>query len=218
MKRVNITIDGQQVRAEIGTSLLRAALQNDIYIPNLCSLESDSEPEAACRLCFVEIEGRDKPVTACTETVTEGMVVSTRGAAALKLVRTGFELIMASHDLDCAHCPANRNCELQKIAKHLRAPLKPKHYPKLLPGYPVDESHPDYRFEPGKCVLCGRCVRTCRDSVGIGVLGFARRGFKRRVTTFAEAPLGADLDPAFAACVRVCPTGALSFRGETPKK
>jgi len=217
MKRVSITIDGKQILAQAGASLLHTALENGIYIPNLCALETDSAPEAACRLCFVEIEGKDGPVTACTETVTAGMVVNTRGAAALKLVRTGFALMMASHDLDCARCPANRNCELQKIAKHLRAPLKPKRLPKLLPGYPLDESHPDYRFEPGKCVLCGRCVRTCRECVGIGVLGFARRGFMRRVTTFAEAPLGKDLGPEFAACVNVCPTGALSMRGKTPK-
>jgi len=218
-QRVTITIDGQKIRAVAGASLLWTALQNDIYIPNLCALETDAEPEAACRLCFVEIKGRDRPVTACTEAVTEGMTVSTRGRAALKLVRTGFELLMASHDLDCARCPANKSCELQRIAKHIHARLKPRHYPKLLPGYPVDESHPDYRLMPDKCVLCGRCVRTCRDSAEAGVLGFARRGFRRRVTTFAEAPLGKDLGPEFAACVRVCPTGALSFRArKTPKK
>jgi bidirectional [NiFe] hydrogenase diaphorase subunit len=218
MKRVTVTIDGKQIIAEAGASLLHTALANGIYIPNLCALETDGLSEAACRLCFVEIEGVDRPVTACTQAVTDGLVVSTRGAAARKLVSTGFALIMASHDLDCARCPANRACELQKIAKHLRAPLKPKQLPKILPGYPLDESHPDYRFEPGKCVLCGRCVRTCRESVGVGILGFARRGFKRHVCTFAEAPLGKELGPEFAACVNACPTGALSLRVGPPQK
>ncbi len=217
MRRLTLSIDGRVIRATAGTSLLRAALEAGIYIPNLCMLQVDTEPEASCRLCFVEIEGWAGPVPACTVTVARGMVVQTRSPRVLKLVRAGFELVMTAHQPDCARCAANRACELQKIANHLRTRLRPRRWPKVLNHYPLDESHPLYRFEPDKCVLCGRCVRTGREIGAAGMLGFAHRGFRRRVTTFGEAPLGPDLGPEFEACVRVCPTGALSLRGKSKK-
>jgi bidirectional [NiFe] hydrogenase diaphorase subunit len=76
MSKVNLIIDEKTIQTEVGTSVLRAALDNDIYIPNLCHLSGDTEPAASCRLCFVEIEGKKAPVTACTEIVREGMVVN----------------------------------------------------------------------------------------------------------------------------------------------
>jgi len=212
MKKVSLTIDGRQISADAGTSVLRVALANGIYIPHLCHMESDTEAPASCRLCFVEIAGRERPVTACTEPVAEGMAVSTGGEPARRLQRRGFALLMASHDLDCAHCPANRACELQEIAAHLKVKLKTTNLRKLPPGLPVDDSHPDYRHDPNKCVLCGRCVRICQDGEHAGILGFAYRGFKRRVTTFNDAPLGDFSSEKLADAVRACPTGALSFK------
>ena len=87
MSTVNLTINENKITAKKGTTVLRAALDNGIYIPNLCFLKKKSEPAASCRLCFVEIEGYDRPVTSCTETVREGMVVNTRGERALRLAR-----------------------------------------------------------------------------------------------------------------------------------
>ena len=142
MRKVTLTIDGQKVTAAEGTSVLRAALDNSVYIPSLCHIEDKAEPAASCRLCWVEIEGYDRPVTACTEPVKEGMVVNTKGEEALREAKTAFDLLMVSHPVDCAHCLANRNCELQDIAKHLRVPLKPKRYRKLLHEYEIDDSHP----------------------------------------------------------------------------
>jgi formate dehydrogenase major subunit/NADH-quinone oxidoreductase subunit G len=212
MKTVSLTIDGKRINAAVGENLLQVALENGIYIPNLCFLK-DREPEAACRLCFVEIEGREAPVTACTEEITDGMVVNTRGRKALRLARTGFMLLMASHPVDCARCSANRTCELLKIARHLRVSLKPKRFRRLLRELPVDDSNPVFTYDPNKCVLCGRCVRVCRQHLGTVILGFAYRGFKRRVTTFGDEPIG-DRCRKCSECVRVCPTGALSFKTE----
>ena len=76
MRTVSLTIDGREIKAKAGEKLLRAALDNDIYIPHLCARRDDSAPDASCRLCWVEIEGKARPVTACTETVAEGMVVN----------------------------------------------------------------------------------------------------------------------------------------------
>ena len=212
MKTVSLTIDGKKITATEGEKLLWVALDNGIYIPNLCALRDNSEPPAACRLCFVEVAGKEQPVTACTEEITDGMVVNTRGEEALRLARSGFELLLASHPVDCAHCSSNGSCELQKIARHLKIKLKTKRLRKLLRELPVDDSNPLFTYDPNKCVLCGRCVWVCRERLGIGVLGFAHRGFERVVTTFADEPLGESRCQECGDCVIACPTGALTFK------
>ncbi len=212
MKTVSLNIDGKKITARAGEKLLWAALQNGIYIPNLCAIRDRPEPHASCRLCWVEIKGVKEPVTACTAEVAEGMVVNTRGEKSLALARAGFELLMASHALDCAHCPANGACELQKIARHLKASLKTKRLRLLLRELPIDDSNPLFTYDPNKCVLCGRCVWVCRQDIKSGVFGFAHRGFDRVMTTFADEPIGADRCLDCSICVEVCPTGALSFK------
>jgi len=212
MKTVSLTIDGKKITAPEGENLLWVALDNGIYIPNLCALRDKPEPAASCRLCFVEVEGKEQPVTACTETVTEGMVVNTKGAKAIRLARTGFELLMASEPVDCACCPANRSCELQMIAHHLGVKLKSKRFRKLLRELPVDYSSPLFIYDPNKCVLCGRCVWVCRERLGIGALGFARRRFNRLVTTIGDAPIAESRCRDCGECVVACPTGALAFK------
>jgi len=218
MKMVSLTIDGKKVTASEGEKLLWAALDNGIYIPNLCALRDNSEPMAACRLCFVEVEGKEEPVTACTEEVSEGMVVNTKGEKALRLVRTAFDLLMASQVVDCAHCAKSGSCELQTIARHLKIKLKSKRFRKLVRELPIDDSCPIFIYDPNKCVLCGRCVWVCRERLGIGVLGFAYRGFKRVVTTFGSEPIGESRCEDCGECVTVCPTGALIFKDGKEKE
>ncbi|MFC1963937.1 2Fe-2S iron-sulfur cluster-binding protein [Chloroflexota bacterium] len=212
MKKVSLTIDGRRVTAREGGNLLWVALDNGIYVPNLCALRDRREPQAACRLCFVEVAGKERPVPACTEEVTDGMAVNTKGEKALRLARAVFELLMASHPVDCAHCLNNGNCELQKIAHHLKVRLKTRRLRQLLRHLPVDESNPLFRYDPNKCVLCGRCVWVCREHLGSNVLGFAYRGFRRVVTTFGGEPIGGSRCLECGECVQVCPTGALTFR------
>lgn len=211
MKMVSLTIDDMKITAREGESLLWAALDNGIYIPNLCSLRDKPEPAASCRLCFVEIEGYKSPVTACTEPVSEGMVVNTRGIEAVKLACTAFELLLASHPVDCAHCLANGSCELQNIAHHLRIKLRSKRFKKILRGLPVDDSHPQFTYDPNKCVLCGRCIWVCRRQ-DIGVFGFAHRGFDRVVTTFGDELIGDSGCRECGDCISACPTGAFVFK------
>jgi len=209
---VSLTIDGKQIRAVEGDRVLWAALDNGIYIPNLCAIRERSEPFASCRVCFVEVEGIDMPVTACTTPVTEGMVVNTRGPKALRLARTSFELLLSNHPVDCTHCPRNGSCELQSIAKQLGVKLKTKRFRKVLRNLPIDSSSPTFVYDPNKCVLCGKCVWVCEDELGIGAIGFAHRGFQRRVTTFGDEPIGSSSCQGCGACVDVCPAGALAFK------
>lgn len=215
MKTVSLTIDGKSITAPEGQSVLWAALDNGIYIPNLCAIRETSEPSASCRLCFVEVEGKAMPVTSCTELVKEGMVVNTRGPRAPRLSRTALELLLASHPVDCAHCAANGSCELQRAAKHLGIKLKTKRFRKLLRELPVDFSSPVFIYDPNKCVLCGKCVWKCRE-LGIGAIGFAHRGFERIVTSFGDEPIGQSKCSNCQECVAVCPVGALVSKVPEP--
>ena len=212
MKTVSLIIDGKEIKARKGDKVLWAALGNGIYIPNLCALSDALPPVASCRLCWVEVAGKKQPVTACTQTVEPGMVVNTRGPAALRLARTGFELLLASNVVDCAHCLKSGACELQKIAAHLKVKLKTQRFRKILRNLPVDSSSPAFIYDPNKCVLCGRCVWVCRERRRRGVIGFAHRGFNRRVTTFGDEPIGKSQCGGCAECAAACPTGAMCLK------
>jgi bidirectional [NiFe] hydrogenase diaphorase subunit len=217
VKTASLTIDGQEIQAPPGEKLLFAALDNGIFIPHLCACRDSSTPDAACRMCWVEIEGKPRPVTACTETVAPGMVVNTRGEAALRLARSGMELLLASHELDCAHCAKSGACQLQKMAGKLKVNLRKRRFRKIPRNLPVDASSPLFSYDPNKCVLCGQCIKACRRQSPDSALGFAHRGFLRRVTTFADLPMIDATCQNCGDCVEVCPTGALALsNGKAP--
>jgi len=208
VKPVILTIDGVEVKAQQGTNLLWAALDNGLYIPNLCAMRETDPPFASCRLCFVEIEGRSAPVTACTETVSDGITVYLNTPKAQRLRSTAFELLLSHHHLDCRNCAKNRNCELQNIASRLGLKLKLKRLRRIPRELPIDSSHPLFTYDPNKCVLCTKCVQVCHDQ-GTGILDFAFRGINTVVTTLAGIPLAEVACDSCLACVAVCPVGAL---------
>jgi len=213
-KNISLTIDDKKISCSEAKTILWAALENGIYIPNLCAAQGKAQPSASCRLCFVEVEGQDEPVVACTQPITEGMVVHTRGRNALRLACTSAELILASHPVDCGHCLKNRSCELQKIAKHLGIKLTARRFRKLERNLPIDESSSLFIYDPNKCVLCGKCVWVCQEKLRIGTIGFTRRGFKRMVSTFQDKPFGQSNCDECAECVKVCAVGALTFKNK----
>ena len=215
MRQVSLTIDGKKLTTNEGNTILWTALDNGIYIPNLCAIREKREPFASCRLCFVEVEGREEPVTACAEPVKEGMVVNTRGKSALRLARTAAELLLSNHPLNCVHCKKSRSCELLKVAKSLRIKVKAERFRKLERNLPIDESSPVLRYDPNKCVLCGKCVWVCQEKLGIGAIGFTKRGFKRMVSTFLDKPMADSICSQCAECVTVCPVSALTLKDRT---
>ena len=205
--KVVLTIDGIQVTAAEGEKLLWAALDAGIYIPNLCAIRDDKLSPAGCRLCLVEINGRPDLVTACTEPVADGLVVQTNTPRVNRVRRTAFEFLLSHHSIDCRNCVKNRNCELQKIASHLRIKLKLERLPSILSPLPVDSSHPCFIYDPNKCVLCGKCVWAC-GKWGTGELQFAFRGIDTVVSTLGGVPLVESGCNSCEQCVAVCPVGA----------
>ncbi|RPJ62618.1 MAG: ferredoxin [Dehalococcoidia bacterium] len=206
-----IIFDGTEIKARANSNLLWTALDNGFYIPNLCSIKNIDRPFASCRLCFVEIAGRPGPVTACTETVLDGMKVTLHSPEINRLRKSSFDLLLSNHRLDCGRCTKNRNCDLHKIArsenfKLIGSPLKTIDF-KL----PVDSSHPLFSLDRNKCVLCGKCIWVCRQN-GEGILDFAFRGISTSVSTFAGLPLSETSCNSCLACVNICPVGALYLK------
>jgi bidirectional [NiFe] hydrogenase diaphorase subunit len=217
MKTIRLSIDGKEIECSGNETLLWAALDNGIYIANLCAVREMAEPYGACRLCFVEVEGESLPVTACTIKVREGMAVNTKGAKALRLARTAFELILSNHPVDCAHCLKSGSCELQKIAKHLGVKLSTKKFKKILRDLPIDESSSVWIYEPNKCVLCGKCVWYCQEKLNTRTIGFAYRGFQRWITTFDDEPVGLSECRDRIELAEICPVGAFVSKNEKNK-
>jgi len=207
-KKISLSIDGKKITARPGMRILSAALSRGIWIPNLCFIPEADLPFGGCRLCWVEVEGEREPVTACSHPVREGMVVRTRGPLAERLRKSAFELLLSRHHLDCRNCRKNKNCGLQEIARRCGYPLNPGRFAKENPGLPVDDSHPDFVFNPNHCILCGKCVWVCQAK-SAGILDFSRRGLECRVSTFAGEPLGESKCNGCLKCVDICPVGAL---------
>ena len=209
---IKLIVDDREIEAREGTTLLQACLENDIYIPNLCYLEEMEQPHASCRMCFVEIEGEEEPIASCTIQVREGLVVKTDTPFVRRLQRSALRLLLSVHEVDCAHCPANKKCELQNMAKFLKVGLKPKGLEQFLKDPQIDEEHPVLKYYPNRCVLCGRCVFVIQKGHGKPFLTFAKRGFETVISFHGEEEPPRLDDETYMACVEVCPVGAITLK------
>lgn len=205
---VTLTIDNIKVKAKKGSNLLWVALDNGFYVPNLCALRDFKAPSASCRLCFVEVVGVKSPVTSCTVSVADGMIVQLNSDKVKRIRNTAFELLISHHPVECANCSKNRKCELQNIAAKLKLKLKLNRFRQIVRNLPIDASHSLFDYNPNKCVLCGRCIKVCQKK-GNGTLDFAFRGIKTIVSTFNGMPLSEACKASCLACVDVCPVGSL---------
>ena len=206
---ITLRIDDQQIEVAEGTNLLHACLANDIYIPNLCYLEGMKHPPVSCRLCFVEIEGRQHPVSSCSVWVDEALVVHTDTPAVRQLQKTALQLLLSVHEVDCKNCPANRTCALQDMARFLNVALKSKSFGRLLKETRIDERHPCLDYYPNRCVLCGKCVYVCRQHQNRVGLTFARRGIETIISFYGRPHSEPPPCDSCQACVDVCPVAAL---------
>lgn len=215
MEIVTLTINGQTVQAPKNATILEAARSAGIYIPTLC-YHPELAPEGACRLCVVEASGARSLVASCVYPVAEGMVVKTntpKVRAARKMV---VELLLANHPKDCLSCQKSGDCELQKIAADLGL-RKIRFEGGARKAHTIDGSNPCLVRDQEKCILCGRCIRVCRDVQGMNVYSFANRGFDTIVSTAFEQDLGNVACSYCGQCASVCPTGAIVERDDTEK-
>ena len=209
---VKLQVDDKEIEVKEGTILLKACLDNDIYIPNLCYMNDMKGSVASCRMCFIEVEGEEKPVTSCTVKATGNMKVKTDTPAVRRLQRSAFRLLLSTHHVDCHNCQANKKCELQKIAKYLKVGLKQKTLEQILKSPATDKSHPCLNFFHNRCVLCGKCIFVCQKQNQKTTLTFAKRGFDTIISFYGAANLSEISCGVCNSCVEICPVGAIALR------
>ncbi len=206
MEKVKLIIDGLEITARQGQTVLEAALDNGIYIPHLC-YHPDLKPAGICRVCMVEVDGQ--LLVSCQAPAAEGMLVKTGGPAVDKVRRVAVELLIADHDSDCLACGKNNSCKLQEIARYAGIEKHRFEELKSQDRKPVDDSHPFIVRDHNKCVLCGICVRTCAEVQGIGAIDFAFRGYATKISTFGDKSLQDSKCESCGECMERCPVGAL---------
>jgi NADH-quinone oxidoreductase subunit G len=206
-------IDGQRVGFDKEKNILDVIRKAGIDLPTFC-YHSELSIYGACRMCMVEDE-RGRTMAACSTPPRDGMVVKTNTPKLQKYRRMVLELILSNHDRDCTVCEKNGRCKLQELAA--RFSIKNIRFGPLCKQLPVDESSASIVRNPNKCIMCGDCVRMCEEVQGIGVLGFAYRGSKIKVTTAFERPIAEVECVNCGQCAAVCPTGALVVKNETSK-
>ncbi len=203
---VAITIDGKEMQVDEEQNVLECALNANIYIPHLCH-HADLEDIGACRMCLVEVDGEKEPVTSCTLTPKEGMVIRTESETIQQLRRLALELILAGHPEECTTCPKYGNCELQTLIQYIGPNTGRMHMRSK--GFPVEEGNPMFIHDMNRCVLCGRCVRACQELRGVNVLHYKKKDMEAYVGTLHDDLLTNEACRFCGACAEVCPTGTI---------
>ncbi len=219
-KTVTLTIDGKDVTVPEGTSVMRASMEAGIQVPKLCATDM-VDAFGSCRLCLVEVEGRNGTPASCTTPAADGMVVHTQ-TERLKKIRKGvMELYISDHPLDCLTCAANGDCELQDMAgavglrdvrygyeggNHVQVRQNGEENPRYMAK---DETNPYFTYDPSKCIVCSRCVRACEEVQGTFALTIEGRGFESRVSPGMHEDFLDSECVSCGACVQACPTATL---------
>jgi len=161
MKEVKITIDGQEVIAQEGKTILEIATEAGIHIPTLCAMPELGFTPGSCRVCVVEVEGLPTLAASCVYPIREGLVIHTHSERVIKARKIVLELLISRHPLDCMTCEKNGNCILQDLAYELG--VKESRFGRIDRKLPLDESNPFIVRDLNKCILCGRCVEICNE-------------------------------------------------------
>ena len=214
MKEIALTINGKQVKGREGDTVLDVCEANNIYVPTLCHLKGLTDV-GACRMCVVDIEKERRPVPACTYPARDGLVVQTHNENLEKYRRLILELMFTERNHLCAQCVASGDCELQSLAYEYQ--MDNVRYPYSWPALPLDSVNDYLVIDHNRCILCGRCIRTCDEIVGVHTLDFGHRGWKDAVIADLDQPLGASSCISCGACFQVCPTGAIFSKNSAYK-
>ncbi|MDW7973063.1 MAG: molybdopterin-dependent oxidoreductase [Thermodesulfovibrio sp.] len=209
MKR--ILIDDREIFIDEDLTILEAALKNNIYIPHLC-YHPDLGSGQCCRLCYVEVG--DTIVLSCTTKVEDGMKIKTK-TEEIQKIRKPIVLTLVNHNhMDCKGCPKSGYCKLQKVMGYMRIDkreIREKFRPQDS-QFLVDESNPFFRKDSNKCVLCGICVKTCEEIVGVNAIQYFSRGINTKIATFMDKPILDSSCISCGECIIRCPTAGFSLR------
>ncbi len=203
-------IDGVEITARQGQTIMEAADEAGVYIPRLCDHEG-LRHQGSCRVCTVKADGRS--VASCTQPAASGQVVESETPHITKLRRDLVEMLFHEGNHLCPICEASGNCELQAMAYRLdmTAPTK---FPYLEPSRAVDATHPDIALDTNRCISCGRCIRASQDVDHKGVFGYVGRGIHRRVAVNGHDLAHTDAAVSDDAISEgTCPVGCIIRKG-----
>ena len=213
-KMIHLVIDDVNVEVEEGTTILSVARKANIDIPTLCFLKDINE-NGDCRMCVVEVEGRRGLATSCIQKVEEGMVVHTHSKDVVEARKMVLDLTLSNHHRDCLTCIRSGNCELQALA--IKYNVQNVKYDGEKTKNVVDDKSPSIVRDFKKCILCRRCVSTCKKVQEIGAIDCTGRGFDSCISTAGDISLN-DSNCVFCGqCIEACPTGALHEKDDTEK-
>ena len=213
MENINIKINGMDVSAPKGSTILEAAKLAGIKIPTLCYLK-EIGGIGACRVCVVEVKRARTLVASCCYPITEGMEVFTNTPRVLESRKKTVELLLSDHRKECLACVRDGHCELQTLA-HEVGVQDANEWAGVMSESEIDFSAVHMIRDNSKCVLCRRCVNICEQVQGVGVIGPNNRGFKTHISSAFEMGLGETSCISCGQCIAVCPTGALSEKDST---
>ena len=218
-EKVNLTINGQNVTVDEGTTILDAAKEVNVHIPTLCYMDLGElkfiNRSASCRVCMVEVEGRPNLVPSCSAKVSEGMVVRTDTTRAIRARRMAVELLLSNHPNECFTCPKNMECDLQSLAHELG--VREIKWEGVKMNYEKDVSSDAIVKDPNKCIMCRRCETMCNEIQTCGILSGISRGFDSFVGPAFNIPMVESSCTYCGQCVAVCPTASLTEVNNTDK-
>lgn len=200
---IKILIDGIEILAKEGQSIVEAAREHGVQIPTLCDFKS-LPPAGTCRVCLVKVAG--KYVPSCTTPVTYGMRIESQTAELHDLRKGLLEMLFVEGNHMCPLCEKSGNCELQNLAYQHKM-LAPR-FPFLFPNRKVDASLPHLLIEHNRCIQCLRCVRGVKAKDGHDLFGFIYRGTQIQITVDETDPDTLSEETAQKA-MDICPVGAL---------
>jgi len=204
---VNININGKNAVVPEGATILAAAQQLGINIPTFCH-DPSLELYGGCRICVVEVAGARDLAASCTAKVSEGMVVSTESEKVVEARRNILGLLLANHPNDCLTCQKAGSCKLQEYS--YRYGVKFEEQNGRSENYQIEDKNPYIVRDMNKCILCGKCIRSCSQVEDRKVLLFANRGEHTKVITAFDMPYEDSRCVHCFRCVTVCPVGALT--------
>jgi NADP-reducing hydrogenase subunit HndD len=201
-----VNINGKNVKANLGESVLSVLKREGVDVPTLCHIDC-LPPSGACRICVVEVEGQANLVPSCSFPISEGLKIKTHTPRVINARKTLIELLISSHPDDCLYCDKEDKCELLALARKYE--ITKRKFRKTSKKINIDVSNPSITRDPGKCILCGKCVRVCEEIQAVSCIEFIKRGSESYIGCAFNSGLNVSSCVNCGQCVNICPTGAL---------